>query len=97
MKIHKHCVANQFDKSDFNCWQCHNRIRNRKRICPFYSLLKKKDPVKLYGYLMTEIDALRKRIEELENTRGSEGRVPAPHTTVKSVRSDFRKFLQRVN
>ena len=66
MKIHKHCVPNEENR----CAQCRRRrvSESRKRVCPLYSLLKKKDPVELYEYFATETTELRKKIDELEDT-----------------------------
>ena len=64
MKIHTHCVPNAEDR----CIQCRGRriSMKKKRICPLYTALKKKDPVELYEYFATETTALRQRIEDLE-------------------------------
>lgn len=66
MKIHKRCVPNKEDR----CTQCRGRriSTKKKRVCSLYSALKKKDPVELYEYFVTEMDKLRKQIADLEDT-----------------------------
>jgi len=66
MKVQKHCVSNEENR----CIQCRCRRvpKSRKRVCPLYSLLKKKDPVELYERLVNETTELRKKIDELEDT-----------------------------
>jgi endonuclease IV len=66
MKIHKYCVPNIEDR----CTSCRRRhvSKTKKRVCPLYSALQKKDPVELYEYFATETTELRKKIDELEDT-----------------------------
>jgi tRNA(Ser,Leu) C12 N-acetylase TAN1 len=65
MKIYKHCVPNIEDRCD-SCRGRHISTK-KKRVCPLYSLLEKKNPVQLYEYFAEVTDELRKTIGELED------------------------------
>ena len=65
VKIPKYCTPNVEDR----CISCRGRhiSQKRKRICPLYADLKKKDPVEVYGMWVESANELRKRIEELKS------------------------------
>ncbi len=63
MNISKFCIRNSEDR----CIQCRDHAP-KKRVCPLYSLLKKRDPVELYEYFATQTTELRKKVDELEDT-----------------------------
>jgi len=64
IKINKHCISNVDDR----CESCRGRriSEKRKRVCPVYRSLKKKDPVKLYESFATEMSVLRNKVADLE-------------------------------
>ena len=63
VKIPKHCTPNFNDR----CISCNGRriSERKKRICPLYASLKKKDPVEVYEMWVTSANELRARIDEL--------------------------------
>lgn len=61
VKIPKYCTPNAGDR----CVSCNGRniSQKRKRICPLYASLKKKDPVEVYEMWVESANDLRARLD----------------------------------